>query len=177
MPCAVRLPLLICALLALASPARAQSSIVDVVFDGLPAGVQADALAAQLALKKGGTYDKTKEASDRAEITAVLQDLGYLDADVKTLDNFVPGGMRLTQVVKAHNLYAIEAVKATGMTKEAVQAILDELKVGKETVCTRDVCDHLSEAIAPKMGVNLLFLSVDRKLNANKKDVTLIFAK
>jgi outer membrane protein assembly factor BamA len=151
--------------------------VAEVAIEGLPAGVQAEPLAARLGLQKGAAYDKAKEPADRAELAAQLQDLGYLDADVKSSNNHLPAGIRLTYAVKVRNVYAIEAVKVPALPKEAVQALLDEQKIGKDAPCTRETCDQLAQAIAVKLGINYLFLNLERKLNPDKKGVTLVFTR
>ena len=158
-------------------PLSHAQTVSDVVFDGLPAGVAEDLVLSRITLKKDVIYDKTKEPADRTNITAALQDLGYLDADTKTLVNFLPGGVRVTFQIKARNLYTIEAVKITGVTPEATQAILDTMKVTKETVCTQELLDRLAQAVAPQMGINFLFVGVSKKPNANKKEVTVLLTK
>jgi outer membrane protein assembly factor BamA len=160
-----------------ACPRLAAQAISDITIDGLPAGLSAEEIAAALVEKKGAAYNKAQEPADRAGIVSTLQDAGYLDAEVKTSAGFIPGGVRLAFTVVPRNLYHIEAVKAPGLAKGDVQQILDELKVGADTACTHEVCQRLSAAIADKLALNVLFLGIERKLNANKREVTLIFSK
>ena len=166
----------VCLLLWIVTIAHAQT-ISEVVFDGLPDGVTEERALAALTLKKGVVYDKTKEPADRTSISALLQDLGYLDADTKSLVNFLPGGVRVTFQVKARNRYTIEAVKVAGLTADESQAFMDEQKVTKETVCTQELIDRLAQAVAPKMNINFLFVNVSKKPNANKKEVTVLLSK
>ncbi len=158
-------------------PRLAAQAISDILIDGLPSGVTAEAVAAALVEKKGGAYSKAQEPVDRAGIAATLQDAGYLDAEVKSAAGFIPGGVRLTFTVVPRNLYHIEAVKAPALAKGEVQQIVDEQKVTPETPCTREVCQRLGAAFADKLAVNVLFLGVERKPNANKRDVTLVFTR
>jgi outer membrane protein assembly factor BamA len=171
-------PLLFTLLLSLTvMPWAPAQTVSEVAFDGLPAGVTEDLALARIALKKDAVYDKTKESADRSSISALLQDLGYLDADTKSLVNFLPGGVRVTFQIKARNLYTIEAVKVAGLTPEATQAVLDGLKVTKETPCTQDLLDRLAQAVAPQLGINVLFMGVSKKPNANRKEVTVLLSK
>jgi outer membrane protein assembly factor BamA len=168
------------ALLALclaACPRLAAQAISDILIDGLPAGMKAEEVSAALVEKKGGAYSKAQEPADRAGIAAALQDAGYLDAEVRSAAGFIPGGVRLTFTVVPRNLYHIEAVKAPALAKGDVQQIIDEQKVTPETACTREVCQRLGAAFADKLAVNVLFLGVERKPNANKRDVTLVFTR
>jgi len=160
-----------------ACPRLAAQAISDILIDGLPAGLKAEDLAAALVERKGAAYNKAQEPADRAAIIAALQDAGYLEAEVKSSAGFIPGGVRLTFTVVPRNLYHIEAVKAPALAKGEVQQIVDEQKVGADTVCTHEICLRLSAAIADKLSVNVLFLGLERKLNANKHDVTLVFSK
>ena len=160
-----------------AGPRLAAQAISDILIDGLPAGVAADDVSAALVEKKGGAYSKAQEPVDRAGIAATLQDAGYLDAEVKSAAGFIPGGVRLAFTVVPRNLYHIEAVKAPGLAKGEVQQIVDEQKITPETACTHEVCQRLGAAFAEKLAVNVLFLGIERKLNANKRDVTLIFTR
>ncbi len=158
-------------------PRLAAQAISDILIDGLPAGVKAEEVAAALAEKKGAAYNKAQEPADRAGIVATLQDAGFLDAEVKSTAGFIPGGVRLTFTVVPRNLYRIEAVKAPGLAKGDVQQIVDEQKIGPETACTHEVCQRLGAVIAEKLAVNVLFLSVERKPNPNKREATLIFTR
>jgi outer membrane protein assembly factor BamA len=160
-----------------ACPRLAAQAISDILIDGLPAGLQAEEVATALVEKKGATYNKAQEPLDRAGITATLQDAGYLEAEVKSSAGFIPGGVRLTFTVVPRNLYRIEAVKAPGLAKDEVQKIVDEQKITPDTACTREVCQRLGAAFAEKLAVNVLFLAVERKLNANRRDVTLVFTR
>jgi outer membrane protein assembly factor BamA len=160
-----------------ACPRLAAQAISDILIDGLPAGLKAEEVAASLVEKKGAAYNKAQEPGDRAGISTTLQDAGYLDAEVKSSAGFIPGGVRLTFTVLPRNLYHIEAVKAPGLAKGDVQQIVDEQKIGPDTACTHEVCQQLSTAIAGKLSVNVLFLGVERKLNPNKHDVTLVFTR
>lgn len=160
-----------------AGPRLAAQAISDILIDGLPAGVKAEEVAANLVERKGGAYSKAQEPVDRAGIIAALQDAGYLEAEVKSAAGFIPGGVRLTFTVVPRNLYHIEAVKAPGLAKGDVQQVVDEQKVTPETACTREVCQRLGAAIAEKLAVNVLFLGIERKLSANKREVTLIFTR
>jgi outer membrane protein assembly factor BamA len=152
-------------------------TISDIIIAGLPAGMQQDDVAAVLAEKKGAVYAKAQEPADRGAIAALLQDAGYLDAEVKSAAGFIPGGVRLTFSVTPRNLYHIEAVKTTGLSKTDLQPILDALKITNQTTCTKEACQHLSDAIAEKLNMNVLFLGMEHKLNANRHDTTLIFSR
>jgi hypothetical protein len=160
-----------------ACPRLAAQAISDILIDGLPAGLKAEDITAALVEKKGAAYSKAQEPVDRAGIVATLQDAGYLDAEAKSAAGFIPGGVRLTFTVVPRNLYRIEAVKAPALAKGDVQQIVDEQKVGPDTACTHEVCQRLGAAFAEKLAVNVLFLGVERKPNANKHDVTLIFTR
>ncbi len=155
----------------------ATQNVVEVVFDGLPDEVTAETATVPLKLKIGVLYDKTLLATDRDRVTALLKDQGFLDADTKTVVNFMPAGVRLTFTVKARNRYTIEAVTAEGVPADVIAAVLAAAKIGKETPCTQAVVEQLTQAIAPKVGVNVLYLDAERKLNANKKEATLIFRR
>ncbi len=160
-----------------AGPRLAGQTISDILIDGLPNGFKAEALVAALVEKKGATYSKAQEPLDRAGLTLTLQDAGYLDADVKSAAGFIPGGVRLTFTVVPRNLYHIEAVKAPGLAKDEVQAIVDAQKVGPDTACTREICQQLGGVFAEKLTINVLFMVIERKPNANKRDVTLVFTR
>lgn len=151
-------------------------NVSDLVIDGLPSGMVSDDLVATLVEKKGTLFAKAQEPGDRQIITTALQDAGYLDAEVKSAASFIPGGVKLVFTVTPHNLYKIEAVKVTGLSKTAVQTILDAVKVTSDSICSREVCQRLSDAIAEKIGMNVLFLGMEHKSNANKHDTTLIFS-
>ena len=164
--------------LATAIPLHAATqNVVEVVFDGLPDEVTVETTTASLALKVGVLYDKALLPTDRDRVTAQLKDQGFLDADTKTAVNFLPAGVRLTFTVKARNRYTIEAVTAEGVPADVIAAVLSTAKIGKETPCTQAVVEQLTQALAPKIGVNVLYLDVERKLSANKKEATLNFRR
>ncbi len=166
---------LLCLLLLLAVVAHAHAvAIAEVVIDGLPAGLMADAVAAQLANAKGGAYDRAKEKADRELIVMQLRELGYLDPDVKAANTFVTGGMRLTWAVKPRNLITLETVHIPGLAKDALQALLDELKLDKETPCTRATSERIAEAVATRLAVNPLFIDAVWKIGGSRKTATLV---
>ena len=153
------------------------SAVAEVAFDGLPAEITAEIVTMALTLKPGTPYDKAVLPADRDRVTALLKDQGFLDADAKTVVNFIPAGVRLTFAIKARNRYTIEAVTAEGVPEATVAALLAEAKIGKDTPCTQAVVDQLALALAPKIGINVLYLDAERKPNANKKEATLVFRR
>jgi len=152
-------------------------NIVDVALNGLPDSIKAESILTALGNKQGSLYNKALEQGDRMTIAVQLQDVGYLEADVKSNTKFVPGGVNLTYIVNPHNLFTIDAVKATGLSPQEIQGILDELKITKETPYKREECERLSNALAVKMGVLPLFLGMERKMVSSKHEVTLVFTK
>jgi len=172
----VRFVVAFCLICCWSAPSLWGQNISDIAIDGLPAGMAMDDLVMALAEKKGALFAKSQEPGDRTLLVNALQDAGYLDADVKSAASFIPGGVKLVFTVSPRNQYHIEAVKVAGLSKTDVQAILDALKITTDSLCTHDVCQHLSDAIADKLGVNVLFLVMEHKLNVNKRDATLLFS-
>jgi outer membrane protein assembly factor BamA len=152
-------------------------AIAELVIDGLPADLTAEALAPQLANTKGAVFDRTKEKADHALIVTLLHDLGYLDADVKPSNTFVPGGIRLTWAVKPHALITLETVQVPGMPKDALQGLLDELKLDKDTPCTRATSERIAEAAATRLSVNPLFIDAVWKIGGSRKTATLVLTR
>ena len=153
------------------------ADLVEVTFDGLPAEITPEALTAQAVLKQGAAYDKTKLPAERTRMATFLQDLGYLDAEVRSTEGFLPSGIRLKYAVKTRGVFTIDAVKITGLSDEQVQTLLTELKVSPDAPCTQVLLDRLSAPIAKSMGINVLYVGVDKKLNAAKKSVVVTFSK
>lgn len=172
-------PLLLLAvvLLTAVTANAAAQNVADVVFDGLPDGVTADAITAALNQKAGVTYDKAQLPADRERVVVRLKDLGYLDADARSTVTFIPTGVRLSYAVKARNRYTVEAVKVDGMPDADLAAIMTAAKVDKDTPCTQAVIDKLVPAIAPKLGVNVLYVDAEWKTNADKKQAVLILKR
>ena len=167
---------LLCLLL-LTAVAQAQAvAIAEIIIDGLPTGLTAETIAPQLANGKGGAFDRTKEKADHELIVMQLHDLGYLDPDVKASNTFVTGGMRLTWAVKPRALMTLETVQVPGLAKDALQALLDELKLDKETPCTRATSERIAEAAATRLAVNPLFIDAVWKIGGSRKTATLILA-
>lgn len=164
-------------LFALNPATAATQNVAEVVFDGLPDGVTADNINAALSQKTGVTYDKAQLPADRDRVVVRLKDLGYLDVDARSTVNFIPTGVRLTYAVKARNRYTVESVSAEGIAEADLSAILTAAKIGKETPCTQEVIDRLVPVIAPKLGVNVLYVDAEWKLNANKKEAILILRR
>jgi outer membrane protein assembly factor BamA len=164
-------------LLAVVVTALPGADLAEVQFDGLPAEVTPEAITAQATLKQGAAYDKAKLPAERARMTAFLQDLGYLDAEVRATEGFVPAGIRLKYAVKTRGVFTIEAVRIAGQGDEQVQALLAGLKVPPDAPCTQALLDRLCEPVAKQMGINVLFVAVDKKLNAGKKSVVVTFGK
>jgi outer membrane protein assembly factor BamA len=155
----------------------AAQSIAEVVFDVLPDGVTSESLTGGLSQKAGATYDKAQLPADRDRVIARLKGLGYLDADARSTVNFIPTGVRLSYAVKARNLYTVESVSAEGIPEADLAAILVAAKIGKETPCTQDVIDKLVPTIAPKLGVNVLYVESVWKPNSDKKQAILILRR
>lgn len=171
------LPILLLWLVAIVPAIAATQNVVEVVFDVLPDGVTAESLAPALTQKSGATYDKAQLPADRERVIVHLKGLGYLDADARSTVNFLPTGVRLSYAVKARNRYTVESVSAEGIPEADLAAILSAAKIGKETPCTQEVIDKLVPAIAPKLGVNVLYIEAEWKLNANKKEAVLILKR
>jgi outer membrane protein assembly factor BamA len=155
----------------------AAQNIAEVVFDGLPDGVSTDSISASLSQKTGAIYDKAQLPADRERVMTRLKDLGYLDADARSTVNFIPAGIRLTYAVKARNRYTVESVSAQGISEADLAAILAAAKIDKETPCTQEAIDKLVPLIAPKLGVNVLYIDAEWKLNADKKQAILLFKR
>lgn len=153
------------------------ADLAEISFDGLPPVVTPDAITAQAVLKQGAAYDKSKLPAERARLTTFLQDLGYLDADVRSTEGFLPAGIRLKYAVKTRGVFTIEAVKIAGLSDEQVQALLTELKVPLDASCTQALLDRLCAPVAKQMGINVLFVGVDKKLNTAKKSAVVTFSK
>lgn len=177
-PAAIRTaaPIAILLLLITGLQAAAQN-VAEVAFDGLPEGVAAESISAGLSQKTGATFDKAQLPADRERVVMRLKDLGYLDADARSTVNFIPGGIRLSYAVKARNRYTVEAVRVTGMSEADLNAIVAAAKIDKDTPCTQEVIDRLVPAIAPKLGVNVLYVEAEWKPNADKKQALLILRK
>jgi len=176
-PLFIAAQILVLLLIVLAPATAAAQNVAEVAFDVLPDGVTADRITAVLSQKAGATYDKAQLPADRERVITRLKDLGYLDADARSTVNFLPSGVRLTYAVKARNLYTVESVTAEGVSASDLAAILATAKVDKETPCTQDVIDRLIPAIAPKLGVNVLYVEAEWKPNANKKEALLILRR
>lgn len=160
------------------TPATAAvQNVAEVVFDGLPDGVAPDGVITALVQKAGATYDKAQLPADRDRVVMRLKDLGYLDADARATVNFIPTGVRVSYAVKARNRYTVESVSAEGVPEADLTAMLAAARIGKETPCTQEVIDRLVPAIAPKLGVNVLYIEAEWKLNANKKEAVLVLRK
>ena len=164
-------------LLALVVTIARGADLAEISFDGLPPEVTPDAITAQAVLKQGAAYDKLKVPAERARLTTFLQDLGYLDADVRSTEGFLPAGIRLKFTVKTRGVFIIEAVKIAGLSDEQVQVLLTELKVPPDAPCTQALLDRLCAPVAKQMGINVLFVGVDKKLNTTKKSVVVTFGK
>lgn len=155
----------------------AVQNVAEVLYDGLPEGVAPDSVTATLVQKTGATYDKAQLPADRDRVVGRLKDLGYLDADARSTVNFIPAGVRVTYAVKARNLYTVEAVRADGVPEAELTAIVAAAKIGKETPCTQEVIDRLVPALAPKLGVNVLYIEAEWKPNADKKQAVLVLKR
>ncbi len=155
----------------------AAQNIAEVVFDGLPEGITQDHITTALTQKAGASYDKAQLPADRDRVVGRLKDQGYLDADARSTVSFIPAGIRLSYAVKARNRYTVESVRAEGIAEADLAAILTTAKIGKETLCTQEVIDRLVPAIAPKLGVNVLYINVEWKTNADKQQAVLILRK
>lgn len=169
--------ILVLLLITVAPASPAAQSVAEVVFDGLPDGVTPDSMINALSQKTGVTYDKAQLPADRDKVVVRLKDLGYLDADARSTVNFIPTGVRLSYAVKARNRYTVESVRAEGIAEADLSAILDAAKIDKETPCTQEVIDRLVPAIAPKLGLNVLYVDAEWKLNANKKEAVLVLKR
>lgn len=165
------------ALFALNPATAAAQNVAEVVFDGLPDDITPDSLTTALSQKAGVLYDKAHLPADRERVVTRLKDLGYLDADARSMVNFIPTGVRLSYAVKARNRYTVESVRAEGIADADLTAILTAAKIDKETPCTQAVIDRLVPAIAPKLGLNVLYVDAEWKLNANKKEAILILRR
>jgi outer membrane protein assembly factor BamA len=155
----------------------AAQNVAEVVYDGLPEGITTDRITAILSQKTGATYDKAQLPADRDRVVMRLKDQGYLDADARATVSFIPTGIRLVYAVKARNRYTVEAVKVDGVPEADLAAILTAAKVDQETPCTQEVIDKILPAIAPKLGVNVLYVDAEWKTNADKKQAVLILRK
>lgn len=164
-------------LLALSVAVAWGADLSEVSFDGLPPEVTPAAITAQAVLKQGAAYDKAKLPTERTRMTTFLQELGYLDVDVRSTEGFVPAGIRLKYTVKTRGVFTIEAVKIAGQSEEQVQTLLTELKVPPDAPCTQELLDRIAAPIAKQMGINVLYLGVDKKLNTTKKSVVVTFSK
>lgn len=169
-------PLLLLLIATLPLVAAAQN-VAEVVFDGLPDGVTPDSIITALSQKAGVVYDKAQLPADRERVVVRLKDLGYLEADARSTVNFIPTGVRLAYAVKARNRFTVEKVDAEGVSEADLAAILAAAKIDKETPCTQEVIDRLVPAIAPKLGLNVLYVDAEWKLNANKKEAVLILKR
>jgi len=169
--------LAMCLLLIVAASSVSGQTITEITIDGLPAPLKAEDIVSTLGMKQGSIYNKASEPADRMVISSRLQDAGYLDADVKSNAKFLPAGIQLAYVITPHNLVTIDTVKVPGLSKQDIQGILDDLKITKDTPYNQDICVLLSAAIADKLHMNALFISIDKKLGSTKRDVTLTFLK
>jgi outer membrane protein assembly factor BamA len=169
--------LLVLLLITLTSATAAVQNVAEVVFDGLPDGVSADTIIAGLSQKSGVVYDKTQLPMDRERVITRLKDLGYLDADARSTVNFIPAGVRLLYAIKPRNRYTVEAVRVEGIPDADLTVIVAREKIGKEAPCTQEVIDRLASAIAPKLGVNVLYIDAEWKINADKKQAILILRR
>lgn len=175
---AVRVLFLISCLLLMGGHLQAAAqNVAEVVYDVLPDGVSAEQLTAGLTQKPGVAYDKAQLPADRDRLVLRLKDLGYLDAEARSTVNFIPTGIRLSYAVKARNRYTVEGVKVDGVPEADLTAIVTAAKITKETPCTQEVIDRLLPAIAPKLGVNVLYVEAEWKPNADKKQAVLILRK
>lgn len=164
-------------LITLGPAAAAAQTVAEVVFDGLPDGITADSITTALSQKAGVNYDKAQLPADRERVVGRLKDLGYLDADARSTVNFIPAGVRLTYALKARNRYTVESVRAEGVTEADLTAILAAAKIDQQTPCTQEVIDKLVPAIAPRLGLNVLYVDAEWKLNANKKEAVLVLKR
>jgi outer membrane protein assembly factor BamA len=155
----------------------AAQNVAELVFDGLPETVTADSITAALSQKTGVVYDKAQLPSDRERVVTLLKNQGFLDADARSTVNFIPDGVRVTYAVKARNRYTVESVKAEGIAEAELAAIVAAAKIDQDTPCTQEVIDRLLPAIAPKLGVNVLYVDAQWKQNADKKQAVLILRK
>lgn len=168
---------IICLLLVTGRVQAAAQTVAEVVYDTLPDGVSADQLTAGLSQKPGASYDKVQLPSDRDRLVMQLKGLGYLDAEARSTVNFIPTGIRLSFAVKARNRYTVEGVKVDGVPEAELTAIVTAAKITQETPCTQEVIDRLVPSIAPKLGVNVLYVEAEWKPNADKKQALLILRK
>jgi len=171
------LPLLLMLTVALNQLSAASQNVTEVIFDGLPDGLTPDTITTALSQKVGVTYNKAQLPADRERVVVRLKDLGYLEADARATVNFIPTGVRLAYAVKARNRYTVESVRADGVPEADLAAIVTAAKIDQDTPCTQEVIDRLVPALAPKLGVNVLYIEAQWKLNADKKQAVLILRK
>ncbi|HEX3133071.1 MAG TPA: POTRA domain-containing protein [Planctomycetota bacterium] len=176
-PSSSRFLMLLLLLIVVAPAFAAAQNVAELVFDGLPDGIMFESISTSLTQKTGATYDKAQLPANRERVITRLKDLGYLDADARSAVNFVPGGVRLTYAVKARNRYTVESVNAQGIPEADLAAILTAAKIDKETPCTQEVIDRLVPTIAPKLGINVLYIDAEWKANADKKQAVLILRR
>lgn len=169
--------LIVTLLVAIGNVHAAAQNVVEVLFDGLPDGVTPDTITTALSQKVGVTYDKAQLSADRERVVSRLKDRGYLDAEARSTVNFIPTGIRLAYAVKARNRYTVESVRADGVPEADLAAIVAAAKIDQNTPCTQEVIDRLVPALAPKLGVNVLYIEAQWKLNADKKQAVLILRK
>jgi outer membrane protein assembly factor BamA len=155
----------------------AAPNIAEVVFDGLPEDVAAESLSNTLRQKVGTIYDKPQLPADRERVVTRLKDLGYLDADARATVSFIPAGIRVTYAIKPRNRYSVEAVKVDGVAEAELATIVAAAKIDQQTACTQDVIDRLLPAIAPKFGINVLYIETEWKQNADKKQAVLVLRR
>ena len=155
----------------------AAQNVAEVVFDALPDGVTADSITAGLSQKNGVPYDKAQLPADRERVVMRLKDLGYLDADARSTVNFIPTGVRLSYAVKARNRYTVGSVSVEGVAAAELATILAAAKIDNATPCTQEVIERLVPVIAPKLGVNVLYVDAQWKPDANKREAVLILKR
>jgi len=173
-----RLVLQLAGLLVMCAPAALPAALVsELSVRGLPPGLSADELSATLAEKAGAACSKELEAADCASIVDALKDLGYLEAQATAATSFVPGGVRLVFTVTPRSLVTIDGAQVPGLAKPAVQQLLDELKITKDTPCAHAVCQRLSAAVAERLGMNALFVGLDFRISAGKHAALLVFSQ
>lgn len=171
--CRCLLPAVLVCLAAL-MPAQ---QVAEVVFDALPAEVGDNQALAVLSQKVGAAYDKSALPRDRERLIALLVAQGFLDAEARATTSFITGGVRLTYAVKPRNRYTLDTVRAEGLDDAAIAALLGEAKIAADTPATQEVVDRLTAAIAPRFGVNVLFVEAQWKPASDKKRAVLVLRK
>jgi outer membrane protein assembly factor BamA len=163
-------------LFCLAGPVPCQQ-VADVVFDTLPPEVGREQALAALAQKPGASYDKSALPRDRERLIALLVAQGFLDAEARATTSFITGGVRLTYAVKPRNRYTLDTVRAEGLDDAALAALLSEARIAADTPATQEVVDRLTAAVAPRFGINVLFVDAQWKPASDKKRAVLIMRR